>query len=760
MEAFGKPGIQPTWASSDKDLISTALGSSRTWLTLGYGILDEVFWPSTGEPQIRDLGFIVAKEGAWFEVKRVQRYTLSTPQPEIPLAQVVHQGQGYTLELEFLPDPSRDVILIRYRLEGQGFKLYPLLAPHLGSSGLGNAAWVGQDGLYAQKDWAALALTSQVSFLRASAGYVGASDGWQDFDQHGAMTWAFARAEAGNVALMGELPGGEGVLALGFAESAKGARTLAASSLAEGFGPIRERFIADWKDWASRLRISAPEPTLAKEGKISAMVLKVHEDTTYPGAVVASLSTPWGFAHDDPGGYHLVWPRDAAEAGLALLAAGQTEDARRMLAYLVATQQPDGQWAQNFFPDGSSYWQGVQLDEAAFPVLLACKLEEGGHLGNLQLPATTMVRKALAFIAQTGPSSPQDRWEENAGANPFTLAALIAALVAGAELGFLEEGDKHYALSLADSWNAQIEEWTYVTDTGLDHQYAIQGHYVRITPPGQTALRGELVVKNRQGEELPIRRLIGLEFLYLVRLGLRSADDPRIRDTLKLVDALLRVETPSGPFYHRYNEDGYGEHADGSPFDGSGIGRVWPLLAGERGHYALLAGEDPLPYLRAMAIATSIGGLIPEQVWDSDPIPEKGLYPGKPSGSAMPLVWAHAEFLKLLLAVQNHQPTEWLQAVANRYRQPTASEVWHWRTDGPVGQLPKVSTLLIEDPHPFTLRLGFDGWQGVHELEATPLGLGLYGVRLEAAALQGHATLEFTRRFGESWEGQNYQIVL
>lgn len=758
MEAFGKPGIQPTWASSDKDLVGTALGPSRVWFTLGYGILDEVFWPSTGEPQVRDLGFIVAREGAWFEVKRVGRYALSTPAPEVPLARVVHRGEGYILELEYLSDPDRDVVMIRYRLEGEGFRLYPLLAPHLGGSGHDNTAWVGRDGLYAQKGWASLCLVAGSAFDRASAGYVGASDGWQDFDQHGAMTWAFDRAEAGNVALTGELPGGEGVLALGFAETPEGAHTLAVSSLTEGFGPIRRRFLARWQDWGQTLDLPHAEPALKRQALVSAAVLKVHEDKTYPGAVVASLSTPWGFAHDDPGGYHLVWPRDAAEAGLSLLAAGQAEDARRMLAYLVATQLEDGRWGQNFYPDGRPYWQGVQLDEATFPVLLACKLAQSGALGDLQ-PAT-MVRKALGFIARSGPISPQDRWEENAGASPFTLAVLVAALVGGAEQGFLEEPDKGYALALADDWNARIEEWTYVEGTGLDRQYGLGGHYVRLTPPGQTALRGRLVVQNRLGEELPARRLVGLEFLYLVRLGLRPPHDPRVRDTLRLADTLLRVETPGGPLYHRYNEDGYGEHPDGSPFDGSGVGRAWPLLAGERGHYALLAGEDPLPYLRAMTAAASTGGMIPEQAWDVGPIPERGLYPGRPSGSAMPLVWAHAEFLKLLVAMRDHQPCEWLPAVAARYRQPKTPAVWHWRSDTPQDHLPQGSALLIEGLRPFGLRLGFDGWQDARELRSQPVGLGMHGVRLEPDVFRGHRSLEFTRHFGENWEGRDYQVVL
>lgn len=759
MDAFGKPGIPPTWASSEKDLVGTALGPSRVWFTLGHGILNEVFWPSTGEPQIRDLGFIVAREGRWFEVKRVASYSLVTPEPGIPFPKVVHRGPGYTLSLEYLSDPHRDVVLVRYDLEGEGFRLYPLLAPHLCGSGRDNTAWVEDQALYAAKGQCALALIAQPHFLRASAGYVGASDGWQDFHRNGAMTWTFARAEQGNVALTGELAGGKGVLALGLAATARGALTLAASSLAEGFDAIRDRFLARWQSWTHGLRIPAPDSSLEAEGRISAMVLKVHEDRTYPGAVVASLSTPWGFAHDDPGGYHLVWSRDAVEAGLALLAAGQAEDARRMLAYLVATQQPDGHWAQNFFPNGTPYWQGIQLDETAFPVLLACKLADEGKLQDLDLPATVLVRKALGFLARTGPFSPQDRWEENAGASPFTLALAVAALVAGAEM-FLAGEDRDYALSLADNWNARIEEWTYVEDTELDRTYGTRGHYVRITPPGQTALRGRVLLQNHPGGVLPARQLVGLEFLYLVRLGLRSPQDPRVRDTVKLVDALLRVELPTGVFYHRYNQDGYGEHADGSPFDGAGVGRAWPLLAGERGHHALLSGEDPLPYLRAMAQATSPGGMIPEQVWDSEAIPERALFPGKPSGSAMPLAWAHAEFLKLLLALPRREPLERLPAVVQRYRQPRLPDIWHWRTDTPLESVSQGCDLLIEAPQPFTLHIGFDGWSDVRDLDAVPLGLSMYGVRLPRAVLGSHSTLEFTRRFRSGWEGKDYQVRL
>jgi glucoamylase len=197
---------------------------------------------------------------------------------------------------------------------------------------------------------------------------------------------------------------------------------------------------------------------------------------------------------------------------------------------------------------------------------------------------------------------------------------------------------------------------------------------VRIAHPHKSGdLGGRVQLRNRNGEQIVASALVSLDFSYLVRLGLRDARDPRVTDTIKIVDAVLRVDTPSGALYHRYNEDGYGEHADGRPFDGSGIGRAWPLLVGERGHLALQAGEESVSYLQTMWNCASQGGLLPEQVWDAAPIPSRELAPGRPSGSAMPLLWAHAEFLKLLVARESGRPAELLQAVELRYRGPTRS---------------------------------------------------------------------------------------
>ena len=762
MSAPGWPGLPPTWASSDKDTVGTALGPGRVWYTLGYGILDEVYWPSCSTPQIRDLGFIVAGDGFWAEVKRENRYELSTPAPDVPLPRVVHRHDRYRLELEVLADPQRDVVLLRYRLDGKGLRLYALLAPHLDGSGHGNTAQVMPQGLAAVKPGAALMLAADRGFSRASAGYVGSSDGWQDFHRHGTMTWSYPEAPDGNVALMGELAGTEGVLALGFAGTVEGAQTLALSSLANGFEAARASFVEGWRRWAQPLRCEGLDPALEAAVRRSAMVLKAHNDRDFPGAMVASLSVPWGYTRDDPGGYHLVWPRDAVECGFAMLACGHHDEARAMLAYLIATQQPDGHWLQNFYTDGRPYWGGVQLDEAALPALLAARLDELGELGDLRLEATRMVRRALRFVVRNGPATQQDRWEENAGINPFTLATAIAALVAGAAHGFLEEGDAAYALSLADDWNARAESWVYARDTGLDREHGTRGHYVRVAPPGQVAQSGEVALRNRGRESLPARDLLGLEYLYLVRLGLRAPDDPRIRDTTRLVDAVLRVDMPAGPYYRRYNEDGYGEHEDGRAFDGTGVGRAWPLLSGERGHYALLAGEDPKPYLEAMLASASQGGMLPEQVWDAAPIPERNLLPGRPTGSAMPLAWAHAELLKLVAAIRLGEPVERLRVVADRYRAARAPEVAHWREQVPCDGVDRGGTLLVEAGSAFVLRLGRDGWQHVEDHASRPIGFGLHGVRLDVAALGARHTLEFTRRFldARGWEGRDWQLAL
>ncbi len=752
--AFGAPGFPPTWSSSDKDFVTTSLGSGRLWATLGHGVLNEVYWPSTGEPQLRDLTFYLVGEGGWVDLKRVRRYRLEVPAPHLPLPRVVHTGEDYELTLDTLPDPQRDALLMRYDLKGP-YQLVVIVSPHLNVSGQNNVAWVDH-ALFAHHEDHVLCLTADGPMTHASAGIVGASDGWHDLHDHGHLTYGFSKAGPGNVALTAALEHSSGVLALGFSNTARGAWTLARSSIAEGFEAAEREFLHGWSTWGDRLQLPSPTRDLGRLGQLSAAVLKMHEDHTYPGAIVASLSTPWGYSTDTLGGYHLVWPRDATLGAFALIAADQIEDARRILARFIATQQEDGHWPQNNYPSGDPFWVGLQLDETAFPVLLAAKLREEGHP---ELPGTAdMVRRALSFVARTGPTSDQDRWEENPGVNPFTLAVAIAALVAGAH--WLEDTERGEALKIADEWNERLESWCYVEKTPLAGELGVSGYYVRLAPPQKDGgLTGQVTLRNRMGETIGVSALVSMDFSYLTRLGLRQAKDPRIQNTIKVVDHLLKVSTPSGDLYRRYNDDGYGEHEDGSPYDGSGIGRLWPLLSGERGHLALQAGEDPLPYLQTIANCASAGGLLPEQVWDAAPIPERGLFPGKPSGSAMPLVWSHAEFLKLLVARESGRPVELLRDVETRYAGPRPATEWRWRNETPIHELPPGRDLVFESTAPFTLHFGWDGWQDAQDRDAAQGTFGLWTVRFSQSDL-GHATLNFTRRFGDGWEGTDHEVVL
>ena len=756
--AFGAPGGAPTWCSSDKDFVTTALGASRLWATVGHGIINEVYWPATGQPQIRDLSFYLIGTNGWLDLKRVRQYRLSTPGPHLPALTVTHHGDDYQVVLEILPDPRRDVLLVRFKVEGS-YRLVAILAPHLNSTGHDNRAWIEDDVSFAQRGEVTVCLAAHPPLVQLSCGYVGTSDGWQDLSRHGRLSYDYSHADNGTVALSGEAQGSEGVLALSFASSVFGARTLARTSLADDFDALRGEFLQAWQAWGAQLQLPRPDDILGDAGLLSATILKIHEDRTYPGAVVASLSVPWGNSSDTLGGYHLVWPRDATLTAFALLAAEQFLDARHILGHLAATQRQDGRWPQNYFPTGEPFWTGTQLDEAAFPVLLAAKFRE---LGEAEVPGITrMVRAAVGFIARTGPSSEQDRWEENPGVSPFTLAVAISALIAAAP--WLSPAERAYAESLADDWNERLEAWCYVHGTALAKDLGVSGYYVRISrahEPGDLSARVQL--SNRNGELILASAMVSMDFSYLVRLGLRSAHDPRIQDTIKVVDAVLRVETPSGALYHRYNEDGYGEHRDGRPFDGHGIGRAWPLLVGERGHLALQAGEESISYLQTIWNCASAGGLLPEQVWDAAPIPARGLIPGRPSGSAMPLLWAHAEFLKLLIARESGRPVELLQVVEQRYGGSVTrrATTWHWRDEVPVWRLEKGRALRIDDRRPFTLHFGFDGWQDVQDRLAEAEPFGIWSVLLAADELARHQQVDFTRRYAAGWEGVDHRVLL
>lgn len=792
--APGWPGIRPRWTSSAKSGIGTALNpSSRVWFTISHGIFDEIYYPRLDQACTRDMGFVVTDGSAFFsEEKRQTSQKVESLAKGVPAYRVTNtclEGR-YRIQKEIFTDPHRDVVLQRTQftpLEGSldQYHLYILLAPHLANRGAENTAWVGEykgvPMLFAEREGNALALACSAAWLNRSAGFVGVSDGWQDLNQHKELTWFYDRAENGNVSLVGEvdLTGSKGdfILALGFglnyAEAAQ--RTLA--SFSSGFETARSTYIREWKDWQRTLQPLIMEDAEKDERElisVSAAVLRTHESKRFPGGLIASLSIPWGFAKgdDDLGGYHLAWPRDLVESAGGLLALGAHTDARRVLYYLQVTQEADGHWPQNMWLDGRPYWGGIQMDETAFPILLVDLANREKALKPEDIKRLwPMVRNAAGFLVKNGPVTPQDRWEEDPGYSPFTLAAEIAALLAAADLADQNNESQigSFFRETADTWNASIEQWIYVTGTDLAQETGVDGYYVRIASPdiADTASpsQGYVPIKNRppgQSSE-PAAHIVSPDALALVRFGLRSPDDPRIINTLKVIDMLLKTDLPYGPGWHRYNDDGYGEHSDGSPFDGTGVGRVWPLLAGERGHYELSAGNvaEARRLLNVLESSTNGGKLLPEQIWDAADIPEKELVFGKPSGSAMPLVWAHAEYVKLLRSLRDGRVFDMPPQTVERYITNETGSKWAtWRFNHKRHVIPAGKILRIELQSKATIHWSLDHWQTYQDTDTRETGLGISIADLPVDTMPANTTVLFTFRWSDNgeWEGKDYSI--
>jgi glucoamylase len=506
-------------------------------------------------------------------------------------------------------------------------------------------------------------------------------------------------------------------------------------------------------------------------------VLRAHESKDFLGGIIASLSIPWGFnkGDEDLGGYHLVWPRDLVETAGALIAGGAVNDALRVLRYLEATQEADGHWAQNLWLDGRAYWGGLQMDETAFPILLLDLLrrEAGDTLGDLRR-WWPMVQRAAGFIVRNGPVTQQDRWEEDGGYSPFTLAAEIASLLAAADIADAvgEVAAANYLRETADTWNDNVERWIYTLDGDLAREMGVDGYYVRIAPPevdvAASPLQGFVPIKNRPpGQALAkATQVISPDAIALVRFGLRAPDDPRILNTIKVIDALLRVVLPQGPCWYRYNGDGYGEHEDGSPFDGTGIGRPWPLLAGERAHYELAFGRVDVATALLRVLEDSTAGasrLIPEQVWDQADLPGVELLFGKPTGSACPLVWAHSEYIKLRRSLRDGKIFDQPPQTVQRYIvEKHPCEFFPWRFNNKARTMTCGKTLRVTTLKPALVHWTTDGWKTTQDTTSKDTRLGVYFVDLPTDKLPSGQTIVFTFYWPDSktWEDVNYEVVV
>ena len=786
-EAVGAPGMPPRWTRSGKDGVGTAYAaSSRVWFTLAQGALTEIYYPTVDRPQVRDLQFLFTDGATFLHTERRDCDAhLEAMAPEALGYRVrIEDRQGrYRCHKQIIADPHLSCVLVHARLEildpvlARTLRVFVLCAPHLGGQGWNNTAEIGEVAsrrlllAHRQNNW--LAVSADVPLRHASAGFVGASDGWTDLHKHRQPTFSFASATNGNVALSAELTldkTREFTCGIAFGVSRQAAINTLLQSLDQPFAPTRERFLEQWARTCDHL---APLETQALDGGAlyhrSVSLLLSHEDKTYPGAMIASLAIPWGEtkSDDDLGGYHLVWTRDLVQSATGLLASGDTATPRRALIYLSASQHPDGGFAQNFWINGTPYWSGIQLDEVAFPIILAWRLQRSGALADLD--PYPMVRRGVGYLLRHGPATPQERWEEAGGYSPSSLAAQIAALVCAAELA-RAHGDAALAqlsLDYADFVEAHLERWTVTSQGTL--LAGVPRHYIRISPtedPDSAMLHINNLAPG-QPAEFPARDIVDAGFLELVRYGIRRGGDPLIEASLAVVDAQLKVNTPFGPCWRRYNHDGYGQREDGGSFTGWGRGGAWPLLTGERGHYELAAGRDVGPYIRAMEQLSSRLHMLPEQIWDLPDRPDQFLWFGRPSGSAMPLMWAHAEYIRLLRSRADGAVFDRIPAVAERYAgaaRPKTAPLEVWKRHRPVAAVAAGTRIRIQLDEPFFLHFSRDDWKTIEEQRSVDGGCGFEYADITPARGQ-RAPLRFTFRFASGprdgqWEGRDYQIAV
>jgi glucoamylase len=745
-EAFGAPGLPPRWTSSVKDAVGTAYSaSSRMWFTCSHGVVNEIYHPTIDKPQVRDFEFMVTDgESFAHEEKRDLISTFEYIHPEALGVRYINTDPDgrYTLTKEVICDPHHSVLLVNVRLSGHHdlisrLKVYALLAPHLDGGGAGNYGRAldvaGYKMLLAYRNGWSLAMGATCGFSRVSCGFVGTSDGWRDLKDNFHMDWEFGSASNGNIALFGELDmsnaGQDGTrgftLAIGVGNTTHTSLQKTLNSLVMPYEQNQKRFIEQWKRVANPEWLGEKAQDSGRLMRASHNVLLAHEDKTYSGAFVASASIPWGQAKgdDDLGGYHLVWTRDMVQTASAMIACGRAETARRALVYLACTQEPDGGFAQNFWVDGRPYWYGMQLDEVAFPVILSWRLWKADGLGELNV--VPFVERAAGFLIRHAPITQQERWEENSGYSPSTLSAVISGLICASEILRAHDSNEMaiFVEENADWIEGHLEDWT-VTNDGLVHP-EIKRHYMRIRPPetgpaydGPASGTERIHINNRPPgtqDDFEAREIVDGGFLELVRYGVRRADDPLIVDSVKVMDLALKRDLPQGPGWIRYNWDGYGNGDQGAPFTGYGQGRVWPLLTGERAHYELALGNDITDLIRTYEKFATPGQMMPEQVWDEADIPGRGLRLGGPAGAATPLVWAHAEYLKLLRSARDGQVFDRVDPVYERYctnkglRPRRNLEIFTFQR--PIQRIRTGETLRIIDPNRFEIKWSFNDWK-------------------------------------------------
>ncbi|MBB1398338.1 glycoside hydrolase family 15 protein [Pseudoalteromonas sp. SG44-8] len=755
VSAPGAPGEAPFWAYAGKTGIGTSFEQyqnghysddaptakvSKVWFSIAKGMITETMFGLIHQAQIKDMQFVVVgkdftvTEADDLDVTIDYLYKDDKGRPLSLAYKVVSKDkQGrFSLEKHIFTDPDGQSLFVRsiFNTQLDGVKAYVTVNPYINNNGLDDFAKTTEQGLVAWQGDNYLSLQGAQPFKQTSVGFTGVSDGLSQLKTTQQLTRVYKTTgeQSGNVSLLAELgeigKNSQFDLSLSFGNNQQASFKEGQATLAKGYQAVLDSYngkgeALGWQDYLQSLApLTSMSEQTADNGKLlytSAMVLKAQEDKTHAGALIASLSNPWGetvSAKTGSTGYKAVWVRDFYQVAMAFMAMGDTATAKTAFEYLekvqVNSKTPGnngdtGWFLQKTHVDGELEWVGVQLDQTAMPIMLAWKLHQADVLSDAELTDwyTRMLKPAADFLVDGGrakilwndmqitpPATQQERWEEQAGYSPSTTAAVVAGLITAADIAKLagdEVNAKRY-LATAKSYNADIESMMFTTAGNLESNASDGEYFIRIGQD-KNANSNTKINANNGRDGFNKKQILDGGFLELVRYGVRDALAPSIVKTLPeyddetLTDNLqvkysFEFTDGSGTFagYRRYGNDGYGEdevtganYAQGGKNSPGQRGRVWPFFTGERGHYEIAAANanNTLDATKQQAIKNSYvkgleqfaneGMMLPEQVWDGVGNNKAGYTLGEGTNSATPLAWTHAEYVKLVRSLSDKQ---------------------------------------------------------------------------------------------------------
>jgi len=677
-EAFGAPGVPGSWASARKVQVGTFLektGVARSplWFTISEGTLTEVYYPTVDQAQIKDSQFLISDGTTFFKQERDLKKEVTVLSPSLVKITNSDYAGRFKISHTYFTAKDSSVLIdeVEATLNQDGIELFLLTKPQLNNTAAFDSAVVTPEGFFFKENLTQLQVTSTSGFRKKSVGFVGFSDGWQDLNRDFKMDYEFTTATNGSVASTGELdlPAVAGTYK--FYVIYRFSSGEAAKKMFD-YSQAKTDYVNGWNNYLQSLRVpknlTKDQTTLYLR---SLYTLKCHEDKLNPGAFIASLSVPWGESQKEQsgaeiGGYHLIWPRDLFNVSVALLNSGDYQSALNALRFLKKVQYKPGSgnwnlnprvipkagaWPQNTWVTGRTYWEGFQIDQTAFPIHLFYHLylktndSEKEALINEFEP---MLTSALNFIATYGPWTHQERWEENFGISPSSFSAAASALIVGSKI-FKNSYGQNLA-NVANHWlstpNDNIDTWTYTT-SGV---YGDGQYYLRMAggssydAPWNPNDHSSIHIAN-SSQRIAQEKVLDQGFLQLALLGLKPGSSSLIKKSKDIVDQNISVLTPKGRGWYRYSFDAYGEE---------GKGRLWPLLSGEHARFAIERySANDLSWTNVLKETNAVidsflgfaneGMMIPEQVFEKT---------GEGTGSATPLAWAHAEYIKLLWSLE------------------------------------------------------------------------------------------------------------